>query len=199
MAQRRLIPTRTAGAVTALALVFAACGGDDDTVADTGAAAIQDIQDTQDTEDTQDTASNVDGADEGESGDAGSSATDDGEAGTGFRPDWTPVWLFLPEDLVITIAPNDPSVGEAYITGFIGGGDLQLLYDQAAMMVQSAGYIIDDQYEGPGKGFSLETEVPGQGFSASHTSDGSVADFSVYQADAQRVQWNILFRGLPRN
>ena len=102
------------------------------------------------------------------------------------RPDWLPVWLFLPPDLEITLDLHDAGTGKSVVTGWIGDGDLQQLYDDALFMTQSGGYIIAGE--------------PGDGdigsFNADHTSDGSTVWFGVTEQNDGIVLWSMEFSGI---
>jgi len=102
------------------------------------------------------------------------------------RPDWLPVWLFLPPDLEITLDLHDAGTGESVVTGWIGDGDLQQLYDDARFMTQSGGYIIAGEPGGSDIG----------SFSADHTSDGSTVRFGVTEQNDGIVLWSMEFSGI---
>jgi hypothetical protein len=154
----------------ATALALAACGGD---APEVGATSADDRA-----------------SDAGSEGAAGVDVTiggDDGEVlvVTSERPDWLPVWLLLPEGLDISAAMNTPGSGEAAVTGSVPDSDADELYNDASFMVQSGGYVITE-----------EVEAGGRGFTAEHTSDGSIARFSVVQVTDDLHQWSWEFEGL---
>lgn len=110
------------------------------------------------------------------------SSGDDGEAVavTSDRPDWLPVWLFLPEGMDIDASLITPGTGQAGLTGSVPDSDADELYNDALFMVQSAGYIITEEFEAGGRGFNAE-----------HTSDGSSVVFTVTEVSSgvHQISW----------
>lgn len=154
----------------ATALVLAACGGD---TAEAGATSVDDRA-----------------SDAGSEGAAGVDVTIGGGDGaaavvvTSDRPDWLPVWLLLPEGLDIQATLITPGTGEAALSGSVPDSDLDKLYSDASFMVQSAGYIITEEFEAGGRGFAAE-----------HASDGSTVRFFVAQVSDALHQWGWEFGG----
>lgn len=155
------------GSMVLLALVVAGCGGAD--TADTSNSGSTDG----------DTSQRNPGVDV-------TISADDGEVVvvTSDRPDWLPVWLLLPEGLDIQASAITPGTGEAVITGTVPNSDVDELFDDAVFMAQSGGYIITEQFEAGGKGFTAE-----------HSSDGSTATFTAVQVVDDLHQWAWQFEG----
>lgn len=98
------------------------------------------------------------------------------------RPDWLPPFVLVPAGLNVTFDLHDASSGESSFGGFITG-DHQTLYDQAAFMVQTGGYIIEQQ----------DDNGRSKTFFAAHTSDGTVIRFGVAEAVGSELQWSMEF------
>ena len=156
----------------ALVVVLAACGGDDTGAADSESAAG----------DTGGEGAPSGTEDGGSSDDDVQSSGDDGEAVavTSERPEWLPVWLFLPEGIDIDASLITPGTGQAGLTGSVPDSDADELYNDATFMVQTAGYIITEEFEAGGRGFTAE-----------HTSDGSSVIFTVADVNegVHQISW----------
>ena len=98
------------------------------------------------------------------------------------RPDWLPPFVLMPAGLNVTFDLHDESTGESSFGGFITG-DQQTLYDQAAFMVQTGGYIIEQQ----------DDNGRSKTFFAAHTSDGTVIRFGVAETVGSELQWSMEF------
>lgn len=106
------------------------------------------------------------------------------EVGIGARPDWLPVWVFLPQELQISTSVSAAETGDGFVTGLVAGGDPRLLYDQALFMAQSGGYV-----------FGEDVQTAGAGFVAHHTSNGSSVTFTA-AGEPGAVIWTMHFSGL---
>lgn len=147
------------GWLLAIALLLAACGGGD--------ADGADLESSRTGSDSPTSSPNTD---DGTTDVDASVSSDGGEVlgVTSDRPDWLPVWVLLPEGIDIDASLITPGSDEAGLTGSVPNSDADELYNDALFMVQSAGYIISEEFEADSRGFTAE-----------HTSDGSLVVFTV--------------------